>query len=66
MNIQQILSDLGIGNTLPPASTGVNSIHVNQARTRDIFSPVDAKAITRVEFCDTKTYDEVVETAQAA
>ena len=66
MNIQQILSDLGIGSTLSPASTGLNSIHVNQPRTRNIFSPVDAKPITTVEFSDTKAYNEVVETAQAA
>ena len=66
MNIQQILSDLGIGSKLSPASTGLNSIHVNQARTRDIFSPVDAKPITTVEFSDIKTYNSVVETAQAA
>ena len=66
MNIQQILSDLGIGSTLSPASTGLNSIHVNQPRTRNITSPVDAKPITTVEFSDTKAYNEVVETAQAA
>jgi aldehyde dehydrogenase (NAD+) len=66
MNIQQILSDLGIGSTLSPASTGLNSILVNQPRTRNIFSPVDAKPITTVEFSDTKAYNEVVETAQAA
>lgn len=66
MNIQQILSDLGIGSTLSPASTGLNSIHVNQPRTRQITSPVDAKPITTVEFSDMKAYNEVVETAEAA
>ena len=66
MNIQQILSELGIGSTLSPASTGVNSIQVNQPRSRDIVSPVDAKPITTVEFSDIKAYNQVVETAQAA
>lgn len=66
MNIQQILSELGIGSTLSPASTGVNSIQVNQPRFRDIVSPVDAKPITTVEFSDIKAYNQVVETAQAA
>jgi len=51
---------------LSPASTGLNSIHVNQPRTRHITSPVDAKPITTVEFSDINTYNQVVETAQAA
>ena len=66
MNIQTILADLGIGNTLAAASTGTQWIHLQTAKTCSICSPVDGKTITQVQLADTQTYNQVVDTAAEA
>ncbi|MEK0440013.1 MAG: hypothetical protein RLZZ504_929 [Bacteroidota bacterium] len=66
MNIQTILSDLGIGVTLASASTGTTWIQTPNSLGRNITSPVDGAHITRVEFANTDTYNQVIETAQKA
>jgi aldehyde dehydrogenase (NAD+) len=66
MNIQTILADLGIGNTLAAASTGTQWVHLQTAKTRSICSPVDGKTITQVQLADTQTYNQVVDTAAEA
>ena len=66
MNIQHILRDLGIGDTLASASTGTQWIQTPNATTRKILSPVDGAHITQVEFANQQTYDQVIQTAQEA
>ena len=66
MNIKNILSDLGIENTLAAASTGNEWIRLANAPTRDIISPVDGSHITTVQFADTQTYNQVIDTAHEA
>ncbi len=66
MNIKTVLLDLGIGNTLPAASTGQQWIHANNTQTRTILSPVDGQHITTVQYADIATYNQVVQSAQEA
>ena len=66
MNIKNILTDLGIGETLAAASTGKQSIRLANAPTRVINSPVDGAHITTVQFADKHTYDQVINTAHEA
>lgn len=65
-NIQEILAGFGIGNQLPPASTGLQSISHGIENTRNIHSPVDGKKITSVAYANQTTWNNVVETAQNA
>ena len=66
MNIKNILTDLGIGDTLSAASTGTQWIQITNAPTRVIHSPVDGAHITTVQFADKQTYDQVINTAHEA
>lgn len=48
------------------ASTGRNNYFTDSQDTYQIISPIDSKAISSVSYCNTGTYEKVIETAFAA
>ncbi|MBE9584311.1 aldehyde dehydrogenase family protein [Mucilaginibacter sp. JRF] len=66
VDIQQILSRLQISDINPAYSTGSIWADVNSDDARTIYSPVDGKAIAKVNMASQAGYDTAVEQAQQA
>jgi aldehyde dehydrogenase (NAD+) len=66
VDIKQILSRLQISDINPAYSTGSIWAEVNSEDARAIYSPVDGKAIARVNMASQAGYDAAVEQAQQA
>ncbi|MFA6261957.1 MAG: aldehyde dehydrogenase family protein [Bacteroidia bacterium] len=66
MNIQPVLSRLGIKADNAGTSTGIQWLAAAGSQSKTIHSPVDAKAIGNVTFSDAQQVEEVIVRAQQA
>ncbi|MBO9701626.1 MAG: aldehyde dehydrogenase family protein [Sporocytophaga sp.] len=61
-----ILTELGLKNINPAFSTGKLDAGKGKRNIKEIFSPVDGGAISKVYFANDEDYDHVIVTAQKA